>query len=36
MEKSENVDFFFSGSFEAYGLKVSRYRQDVEPMKSCE
>ena len=35
MGKSENVDFF-SGSFEAYGLKVSRYRQDVEPIKSCE
>ena len=34
MEKSENVEF--SGSFEACDLKVGRYRQHVEPMKSCE
>ena len=30
MEKSENVDFL--GSFEAYDLKVGRYRQHVEPV----
>ena len=26
----------FSGSFEAYDLKVGRYKQHVEPMKCCE
>ena len=35
MGKSENVNFY-SGSFEDYDLKVGRYRQHVEPMKSCE
>ena len=32
MEKSENIEFYFSGSFVARDLKVGRYRQHVELM----
>ena len=34
MEKSEKVEFL--GSFEAYDLKIGRYRLHVELMKCCE